>query len=327
MRAADRAADRGQGGDGPLEPVRADGHGGRHRRERAARRQRDVPRVLGVGRAEQRHVGAAGRPGGRVPAVRAGAGRGIPVRALPRLPVPAAVVLDLPGPRVAGAPADDRAHRQVDPGRPGAGAGQAESAARIGPVDVPVQVGQRIAEPSALPSPFRQPVVLGPQHVEVIEVVGGAGRRPRRAGRARQAAAQERRHRLDRHRRGAGVGQAHPAAQRALAGQHAVEHLGPQSADRVGQVHPQLAPAPGQVGPVVTDVAEPSPGLRFAVAVAGPGLSLARQDHVEQRQRRVGRLGADVGRWPVDAAVAAGRRQFAGGAGRRFRRGRGRPAG
>ena len=314
VRAADRAADRGQGGDGPLEPVRADGHRGRHRRERAARRQRDVPGVLGVGRAEQRHVGAAGRPGGRVAAVRAGAGRGIPVRALPRLPVPAAVVLDLPGPRVAGGPADDRAHRQVDPGRPRARAGQAESAARIGPVDVPVEVGQRIAEPSALPAPFRQPVVLGPQQVEVVEVVGSAGGSAV-GGRARQAAAQERRHRLDRHRRGAGVGQAHPAAQRAAAGQHAVEHLSPQPASRVGQVHPQLAPAPGQVGAVVTDVAEPSPGLRFAVAVAGPGLSLAREDHVEQRQRRVGRLGADVGRLEADAG-----RQFAGGAGRRFRR-------
>ena len=214
-----------------------------------------MPRVLGVGRAEQRHVCAASRPRWGVPAVRAGAGRAIPVRALPRLPVPAAVVLDLPGPRVAGAPADDRAHRQVGTGRPGAGAGQAESAARVGPVDLPVQVGQRIAQTPALPSSLGQPVVLGPQHVEVIEGIGGG------AGRARQAAAQERRHRLDRHRRGAGVGQPHPAAQRALAGQHAVEHLRPQSADRVGQVDSQLAPAPGQLAPVVTQVAEPSAGL------------------------------------------------------------------
>jgi hypothetical protein len=173
--------------------------------------------------------------------------------------------------------------------------------------NAPAQVGQRVTEPSALPAPFRQPVVLGPQHVEVVEVIGGAGRDPV-GGRARQAAAQERRHRLDRHRRGAGVGQAHPAAQRTAAGQHAVEHLGPQSALRVGQVHPQLAPAPGQVGVIVTDVAEPSPRLRFAVAVARPGLSLAREDHVEQRQRRVGWLGAGVGR------------QLDGGAGRRFRR-------
>ena len=202
------------------------------------------------------------------------------------------------------APADDRAHRQVDPGRPGSRAGQAEPAARVGPVDLPVEVGQRVAEPSALPSSFRQPVVLRPQHVEVVKVVGG-GRDVRRA---RQAAAQERRHRLDRHRLDAQVRQAHPAAQRALAGQNAVEHLGPQSAHRVGQVHPQLAPSPRQVFAVVTDVAEPSAGFRFAVAVSGPGLSLARQDHVEQRKRRVDRLGAVVRRQVGGggAAVRAG---------------------
>ena len=81
VRAADRAADGGQHGHRPVEPVRADRDAGRHGGERVARAQRDLPVMLGVDRAEERQVSAADRARRGVPALRArGGARGAAAR-------------------------------------------------------------------------------------------------------------------------------------------------------------------------------------------------------------------------------------------------------
>lgn len=141
--------------------------------------QGDAPVVFDVRGTEQRDVGAGHRARRGMPAVPgAPAVGGRAVGALSRLPVPPAVVLNLPGPRVSGAQAHDRVGRQVGTGRPRAGAGDAEPPAGIGAVDLAVQIGERIAELPPLPAVFRQPVVLRPhdgQISQVIRAVPGAG--------------------------------------------------------------------------------------------------------------------------------------------------------
>ena len=52
--------------------------------------------------------------------------------------------------RVTGRPADDRAHRQVDPGRPRARAGQPESAARLEPERDVLGHGERAGQAEML---------------------------------------------------------------------------------------------------------------------------------------------------------------------------------
>ncbi len=163
----DGAAVVGEAPHGPLPAVGANRHRHRHRHERLAGPEREPPLVFGVGGAQKRQIGA--RWTGPVVL-----GRGVTAAVFSHLPMPPAIVLDLPHPGVPGTAVDGGAHRQVRPRRPAPGAGQAPASPGVGPMGTDVQVREGVAQGPALPAALGQPIVLGPQDIHVLQVPAGA---------------------------------------------------------------------------------------------------------------------------------------------------------
>ena len=195
-----------------------------------ARRQGHPPMVLDVCGAEQCQIRDR-RPNSHM---------------LAYLPVPGAVVLDLPQQRVPGPAVDGRAHWQVGPRGPGSRARDGKASPRPPVLNVAAQLGERFTKAPGLPARLGLPVVLSPEYVDVSEIPSGSG----------EAAAEERRHGLDRERGAAGVLQRNRAAQHPDVGEAPVDDARRKS--RNGVVQRDLQQAPGSVlSQVVADVAHP----------------------------------------------------------------------
>src|SRR5260370_36058331 len=87
--------------------------------------------MFGVGGAEEGHIRAGEGAPRRVPATRPGPVDRAAAGALSYLPVPGPVVLNLPGPGVAGAPGDHGTHRKTRTRLPASTSSQPEPAPRV----------------------------------------------------------------------------------------------------------------------------------------------------------------------------------------------------
>ena len=136
-----------------------------------------------------------------------------------------------------------------------------------------VQLRERLTEAPGLPARLGLPVVLSPEHFDVVQIAAWSG----------EATAEKRRHGLDRQRGVTVVPQADRATQHPYVGKAPVGDRCREFGHRVKQRN--LQQAPRSVFPdVVADVTHPAADHGLRVALSRPLPATSGEQHIEQRQ-------------------------------------------